>query len=172
MSFEKFHERYWPRLVRYLSTQASNSSWAEDVAIETMIAVWDKWDEMLVMDRPDSYMFTIATRKLYRLEARAREHCCLEEDLASSDRALRIAAEGDKWIDDHFDLLAAMRALPRRQCQVLGLHYFAGFTLADTAKLMGITEGAAKTHLSRGLASLRQRLGVLPAPKTRKRVPA
>jgi len=156
VSFEKFFEFYWPRLVRYLKSQANNVSWAEDVADEAMIAVWDKWESLLTFDRPDSYLFTVAIHRLRRLEARAREDCCLDEDLASTQRNLRIAAIDDKWVADHLDLVAALQSLPRRQSEVLCLHYLCGYTLAETAQILRIGEGTVKKHLHRGLESIRQ----------------
>jgi len=170
-SFEKFFKFYWPLLVRYLKSQASNSAWAEDVAEETMIAVLDRWSALLVMERPDSYLFTIATRKLRRLEAQARENCCLGEDLASAGADLRLAAAADKWVEDHHDLIAGMRSLPRRQCEVIGLHYFGGYTLAETAQILDVQEGTVKKHLNRGLENLRRRQGIATAPKLIRRIP-
>jgi RNA polymerase sigma factor (sigma-70 family) len=155
-SFEKFYKFYQPRLVRYLTSQASDTNWAEEVADDTMMAAWNKWDHLLTYERPDSWLFMVATRKLRQLEARARERCCLKEDLASSDIDLRLAAVTDEWIEDHMDLIAGLRALPRRQCEVIGLHYLVGYTLPETAQILGMRNCVASEHLTRGLKALRQ----------------
>jgi RNA polymerase sigma-70 factor (ECF subfamily) len=155
-SYETFYRRYLPRLTRYLISRASDTGMAEDVAQETMIAAHDKWDDLLTYERPDSWLFKVATRKLQHLEAQARARCLLPEDLASAEDDLRIAAATDKWVDDHIDLVAAVRSLPRRQCEVIGLHFLAGYTIVETAQILGIQEGTAKKHLNRGLIYLRQ----------------
>jgi RNA polymerase sigma-70 factor (ECF subfamily) len=155
-SFDRFYKRYQPRLTRYLISLASDAGMAEDVAQETMMAASIKWDGLLTYERPDSWLFKVATRKLSRLEARAREQCLLPDDLASAEADLRLAAADDEWVDDHIDLIVALRSLPRRQCEVIGLHFFGGYTLAETAAIIGIKEGTAKQHLHRGLARLRQ----------------
>lgn len=46
------------------------------------------------------------------------------------------------------DLDAAVRALPRRQRQVVVLFYLADMTVADVAAVLGIGTGSVKLHLS------------------------
>jgi RNA polymerase sigma factor (sigma-70 family) len=171
-NFDKFYKFYHPRLVRYLKSQASDTGWAEEVADDAMMAVWDKWDDLLTCERPDAWLFMAATRKLRQLEARARERCCLDEDLASSEGDLRLAAVTDEWVEDHVDLIAGLRSLPRRQCEVIGLHYLVGYTLPETAQILGIPESVAEKHLSRGLESLRQRQGAPASPMLIRGIPA
>src|ERR1700722_15414048 len=84
-SFELFYRRYLPVLLRYLVSQARDSSWALDITQDAMLAAWDNWDDLLTYDRPDAWLFRVATRKLRRLEARARERCWLPENLGHRD---------------------------------------------------------------------------------------
>ena len=56
-------------------------------------------------------------------------------------------------------ILAAIRALPLRQRQVFLLRQWEGLSVAETAGVMQCTEGSVKTHHSRAIASLRERLG-------------
>ena len=55
-------------------------------------------------------------------------------------------------------VLAAIRALPRRQREVLLLRFQAELSEAEIAETLGITHGSVKTHASRGLAAVRTRL--------------
>jgi RNA polymerase sigma-70 factor, ECF subfamily len=169
---EVFFKYYWPRLVRYLKTRAVDTNLAEDVAADAMMAFMDQWEYLLTHPRPDSWLFKVATRKLRKLETRARDHCCFDEDLASSVGDLQAAAANDVWIEDHLDLITGMRSLPSRQCEVIGLHYFGGYTLAETAEILDIHVGTVKKHLSRGLEGLRQSQGISVTVKAARRISA
>jgi RNA polymerase sigma-70 factor (sigma-E family) len=53
-------------------------------------------------------------------------------------------------------LMGALRALPPRQRAVVVLRYWEQFTQAETAELLGCSEGAVKSSASRGLSRLRE----------------
>jgi RNA polymerase sigma factor (sigma-70 family) len=58
--------------------------------------------------------------------------------------------------DDHLRVLTALRTLPRRQRDCLALHYLIELPVADIADTLDLSPNSVKTHLKRGLASLRR----------------
>jgi RNA polymerase sigma-70 factor (ECF subfamily) len=170
-SFPEFYRQSWPRLVRCLIAQATDTHWAEDVAQDAMLAAMEKWDQLLTYDRPDAWLFKVAIRRLRRMEAQGRERCLLpDEESAVGD--LGVAAAIDSWVGDHIDLIAAIRSLPRRQAEVIVVHSLADYTLAETAEILGMCEATAKTHLRRARERLQDLLHEdlapgLPAPSRR-----
>jgi RNA polymerase sigma-70 factor (ECF subfamily) len=55
-------------------------------------------------------------------------------------------------------LRAALATLPRRQQEVLHLVYYQDLSVEDSAELLGISLGSARTHFDRGKRRLRERL--------------
>jgi RNA polymerase sigma-70 factor (ECF subfamily) len=172
VSFDAFFMTHWPRLVRFLKTQANNSRFAEDVASQAMIAAADRWDDLLTYDRADCWLFKVALRMLRRLEARARRDGWLCETPETLNEDLRAEALRDDWVDNHIDLIAAVRSLPRRQCEVIGLHYLCDYTIVETARMLDTPVGTVKAHLNGGLVALREHFGVPARRKTTRRIPA
>lgn len=56
--------------------------------------------------------------------------------------------------DQRRAVLAAVRALPRRQRECLTLRYYLDLSEREIAGTLGISAGSVKTHASRGLAAL------------------
>lgn len=54
---------------------------------------------------------------------------------------------------------AAVKALPARQRGCVVLRYYGELSVAEIAEVLGISSNSVKTHLQRGLASLRTSLG-------------
>jgi RNA polymerase sigma factor (sigma-70 family) len=153
-SQEAFFKLYWPRLLRFLLTQASISSLAEDVAEDTFLKAFASWDTMLTYGRPDSWLFKVAGRQLRREEAQARRRGKLAEDAIARLADIQQAAELDEWVANNLPLYSAIRDLPRRQAEVVACE-LASCTTSETAEILGISEGTVRSHRCLALRNLR-----------------
>lgn len=59
---------------------------------------------------------------------------------------------------ERLDVDAAIRALPRRQREVVTLYYLADLSVTDVAAVLGISAGTVKSQLSDARARLRASL--------------
>lgn len=59
---------------------------------------------------------------------------------------------------EHERVQAALRTLPKRQCQLLDLVFYRDLSIAEAAEVLAISMGTARRHYERGKAALRERL--------------
>jgi RNA polymerase sigma factor (sigma-70 family) len=127
---------------------------AEDAVQETLLKAWRSWGAVSGMDRPDSWLtrvcvnYCLNRRRLLR--SRGWPHLGLRED-AESPRASGSRAEG-------LDISRAYRRLSNRQRAAITLNYRHGYSVEESAVLMGCRPGTVRTHIERGLAALRKEL--------------
>lgn len=62
------------------------------------------------------------------------------------------------WPEDYSGLYEAVMALPRESRLCVTLYYLEGYSVKETAKILGITESAVKNRLMRARARLRAQL--------------
>lgn len=115
---------------------------AEDVAAEAMARALQHWSRLDPAGRPGWVLRVTANLAidLIRRKGRTLEPGVIHLD---DDATLRLT------------LAAAMRKLPRRQREAVALRYLADLSEAQTAAALGVSVGAVKTHVHRGLATLR-----------------
>ena len=68
-------------------------------------------------------------------------------------------AEAEDVVAVRQALVAALRALPQRQREAVALRYLGDLTLEEVAAALGMATGTVKSHLHRGVASLRRTIG-------------
>ena len=98
-----------------------------------------------------------ATRRAAR-----RRSTHLDEDPGSTSGSTPGSSLGDGGGDGPGDLADAVARLPQRQREVVFLRYWLDLGVDQTARTMGISAGAVKTHASRALGQLRGQLDGLP----------
>ena len=154
-AIEGLFQRHYDPLVKNLCFIVLDREVAADAAQEAFFQLYLKWERVSGYDDPVAWLYRMAIYK-------CRDH---KRALARAARLLeRIAGtagpqDETSW-DVESDLLAAIRALPRRQRVAVSLHYLAGFSLQQMAQVMKVSEGTAKTHLFRARERLRQELEV------------
>jgi len=151
-AFESFYHREFPR-VAALARVLTGPVGAEDHAQEAMLVAFRRWREVGQMTDPAMWVrrvcVNIATSQLRRRAAEGRALLRLRGH--RSEPALPEPIDEDFWV--------VVRRLPRRQAQVVALHYLFDLSVADVAGTLQMSEGTAKTHLSRARASLAETFG-------------
>jgi RNA polymerase sigma-70 factor (ECF subfamily) len=151
--FEDFYMREYFEVVG-LAYALSGSRWAaEDLAQEAFIAAHRDWERISTYDRPGAWVRRVVAN--LSVSAFRRR---MAEAKALARIAFGQAAEVPDFAAGDPEFWAAIRALPRRQAQVVALHYLEDRSIAEVAEILAVTPGTVKRHLHDGRRSLARRL--------------
>lgn len=153
--FDAFYKREFSSVVG-LAYALSGSRWAaEELAQEAFLAVHHRWNDVGYYEQPGAWVRRVVSNLAISLVRRR---------LAEARALVKLAArrpEGLQPLDsnDH-EFWQAVRALPKRQAQVIALHYLEDLSVAEIAATLNVAHGTVKTHLHRGRLELARRLGL------------
>jgi RNA polymerase sigma-70 factor (sigma-E family) len=159
--FEEFVARDGARLQGFASLLTGTRHDGEDLVQQALLRSASRWS--VARQRPEAYTRTILVnlaRDRWRSRRRNAEH-------ASDELAYRPAApwaDGIAPVLERQLLLRACRLLPMQQRAVLVLRFWEDRSVAETAAVLGCTEGTVKSHTHRALARLRLVLAEAPEP--------
>lgn len=132
-----------------------DDSRAEDVLQESLVKLYLAWPRVGGTGREEAYARRIIVNA--DLDQRRRPWHRRRADVPVE--LLDTPARGGAGPEDRMGLLTELRRLPPMQRRTVVLRYWLGFSVQDTARELSINEGTVKSHASRGLATLRERLG-------------
>jgi len=126
---------------------------AEDVVSEAFYDLYRRWRRLRSPDAAAAYLRSVVvnrTRMRLRHLQVVRRHLQrrTEDAPARSSEAMALLR------DDQRAVVTALARLPDRQREALVLRYWLELRESEIAGAMGISAGAVKTHVSRGMAAL------------------
>jgi RNA polymerase sigma factor (sigma-70 family) len=162
----RFEDRFGPLAdlsYRVAFRLVGDRSEAEDLAQEALARAYGRW--RTVRGHDEAWVARVTTN--LAIGRWRRRRLAAERGATAGDAALLARGDGlrggrpggpPEARVDRVDLVRALRALPRRQREVVALRYLADRPEAEVADLLGCSAGAVKQHAHRGLAALRARL--------------
>ena len=150
----RLFDGYHHQLVR-LATLLGAGSDAEDVVAEAFCDLHRRWNRLRDPGKALSYLRAVVcnqVRMRHRHQAVVRRHP--EPPLPDASSAEQEAV----LREEHREVAEALLRLPDRQRQALVLRYWLDLGEREVAETMGISNGAVKSHTSRGLAALARSL--------------
>jgi RNA polymerase sigma-70 factor (ECF subfamily) len=150
----------YPRLVGAVALLAGSRALAEDSVQEALVRAWERSERGERIESLGSWVMTVAIN-LSRSAWRRRR----VERRARAKLGERMAAPMDPGTSapELVDLRRAVDALPRRQREVVVLHYYLDLPVATIGVALGVDVGTVKTSLFRARRSLAAALGVADA---------
>jgi len=148
-----------PSLLRYLRSRAPSD--AEDLASETWMGVARGLADFNGNERAfRGWVFAIARNRLaghYRSPGRHRSDPWPNEALAEHDSGVDVAEEALRGLPADAAIAELVAGLSEEMAEVVRLRVVAGLTAAETAALMGRSEGAVRVLQHRALRRLAKR---------------
>jgi RNA polymerase sigma-70 factor (sigma-E family) len=127
---------------------------AEDLAQEALIRVYRSWGRVQRRESLPGYARQTVVRLVIddRRRPKRREVVGAEPPTAATPDATR-------EVDQRDEVLAALAGLPPRRRACVVLRYHLDLSVAETARVLGCTEGTVKSQTSAALRHLRETLG-------------
>jgi RNA polymerase sigma-70 factor (ECF subfamily) len=128
---------------------------AEDAVQETLLKAWRSWPSISESDHLARWLTRVCVNQCTSVRRHLRARGWPPLELFESAGASRGQTSPAETIDiDH-----AYRTLSIRQRAAITLNYRYGYSVEESADFMGCKPGTVRTHVARGLASLRKELG-------------
>ncbi len=143
-SFVEFALIAEPRL-RYALVAGHGADRGCEAANDALVYGWRHWERVRQMANPIGFLYRVGERSARRRKGEPRVVPEIPEDRPP-------------WVEPR--LSTALEALSPRQREVVVLVDAFEWTHREVADLLGIRMSSVQTHLERGLARLRERLGV------------
>jgi len=152
-TFEDFYEREFRAVVGLAFALSGSRSGAEDLAQEAFLVAHTHWERVGTYERPEVWVRrVVANLSVSAFRRRVAEAKTLAR------MALRYTPALPELSADDADFWRAVRSLPRRQAQVITLHYLEDRPIGEIAEILGTAEGTVKKHLYDGRQALARRL--------------
>jgi RNA polymerase sigma-70 factor (ECF subfamily) len=142
---------YSADLYRFAFWLCRDRHMAEDVVQEACLRAWNAWDSLHEPERAKAWMMTIVRNEYARSCAKRSRETSLDD---LDEGALSWSSPSAPG----FDAGRLVARLPQAYREPLLLQVLGGFTCGEIAGMLGTTEGAVTTRLTRARQALRQQL--------------
>lgn len=149
---EVYRREYRPLVALAYGLSGSRGA-AEEIVQDAFLAAHRRWQKISSYDMPSMWLRRVVVN---------RSVSAVRRRLAEAKALTRVgswANRPDPLPEAHDELWRAVRRLPPQQAKALLLRYVDDRTVAETALVLGCSEGTVKTHLHRARQSL---AGALP----------
>ena len=148
--FSEFYAAAKDDCLRIVLVSVGNRQLAEDLVAEAFTRAWMSWRKVRDHPAPRAWIVRTALNAHVSWWRRHRRELPLET----------VASSSATWQPDGINeaLVAAIRALPARQREVIVLRVFFDLDTDATAALLGISPGTVGAHLHRALGTLRTQI--------------
>jgi RNA polymerase sigma-70 factor, ECF subfamily len=155
-AFQALFLTFWPKVRAMLMRQGTDKQTAEEIAQETMLAVWSK-SHRFSSERGNVAAWIYGIARNLRID-RVRRQAAWQRYYDEHETMTRIAtsAEAPALCDQNRPELArALGALPRDQFEVIQLSFIEGLSQSEIAARLNVPLGTVKSRMRLAVDKLR-----------------
>ncbi len=150
-TFEEFFEANRAQLYGALCLVTGDRSQAEELLQDAFLKVWERWDRVGALDRPDAYLFRVAMNlfrnRLRRAKVAARK--IVVGGPSTDDLAI---------VEERDAVVRALRPLAPRQRAAVILMTLMDYSAEEAAQALGIKPSTVRALATQGRAAARHAL--------------
>lgn len=158
MDSSTFKEKYIPyhqKMYRIAYRLVEDACDAEDLVQEAYIKMWNKREELLSVNNPESYCIVILRNLcLDFLRAKSKHPAQSAEDMQIADEVEMISGIEQKEDIEYIETL--LKQLPEQQQQVIRLRHFDDCSSEEIEQIMGLTSVNVRVLLSRARKRIKE----------------
>ena len=147
--FTRLYEKYRYFLWYLANERLNDAHIAEDAVQEAVCAAYSHLDRLREPEKFKSWLLRILVNECYDL-------CRRQRRTVDFDQAAEYLTTPEPDLAEHLTLWDAVLQLPEPMRAAVTLFYYEDCSVAETAQILKISQGAVKTRLSRARDRLRQ----------------
>lgn len=153
LSFEEWVGARVPALMRFAYLVTGSQHDAEEAVQSALASACEKWSRVGGTQDPDAYVRRmIANAYVSQWRRFGKRMQPVETDTRTApDHADAVAGNDAVW--------RVCSTLPRQQRAAVVLRFYEDLEYGEIARVLGVSEATARSHVSRALAALRDELG-------------
>ncbi len=151
-SFEQFFHAHEDTILGYLWRITGDEQASHDIAQETFLRAWQRFEQVSRYEQPRAWLFRVATNLASNHRRRRSIHDAAITRIGMSQPT---ATDPTAGVAESAVVRASLLALPVRQRSALVLRVVYGLSIAEIAEALGTSRGAAAMTLSRARDAFR-----------------
>jgi RNA polymerase sigma-70 factor (sigma-E family) len=153
--FTELYTLHYRKLVRSAWLLVRDEPTAEEVVQDAFVSVNEAWHQLKDADKALAY---VRQAVVNRSRSVLRHQVVIEKYQQAAPPDMPSAEYGALVSLEQAAVVAALQRLSARQREAMVLRFYADLPEGAIAEAMGISRGAVKSHMARGMAALRAAL--------------
>jgi RNA polymerase sigma-70 factor (ECF subfamily) len=148
-SFEEFYEANFKRLFTALCLVTGNRHEAEEIAQDSFLRVYERWDRVGALDDPTAYVFRASMnmfRNRYRRASLGLRRALFLSPAATDDLAA---------VETHDEVVQLLRGLGRKQRAAVLLTAILDYSAEEAGRMLGLRASSVRSLTTRARAQMK-----------------